>query len=129
MPLRPRHNSYISGTLVEVLDTESLERFEVYLNVTPFGDGSPILAIVDPLEDGAAYRREDGVVIMTPMWRCWAGQIVTSRWSAMGRPDIRSTMDNSMMSPSEALACDVVDAYRFHVLGLDTSGQISLVGK
>lgn len=35
----------------------------------------------------------------------------------------------SMVNFAEALACDVVDAYRFHVLGFDLPDQSPLVMK
>jgi hypothetical protein len=72
------------------------------------------------------------VLTMTPMWRCWIGQIPTPRYSALTR-----TVSGvgvvlgvvSMVNFAEALACDVVDAYRFHVLGFDLPDQSPLVMK
>lgn len=119
MPLEYSRNYGISGNLVVVRDTETQERYEVYLHKVPGRDGfESILAIVERLNDQLPGRVNVDLTGLSRMWRCWVHQVQTPRFSAMRGPVFSSIGDASYVDHSGALACDMVEAYRFYVLGV-----------
>ena len=119
MPIEALRNIFIGGNLVMVRDTETEERFEVYLNRVPGRDDTEsILCRVEPLGVGQVWGRVDPTLsTMAQVWRCWATQVRTPRWDAMRNPCVEAIGNITMMDHSGALACDLVEAYRFHCLG------------
>lgn len=119
MPLEDDRNYYIGGNLVVVRDTVTQERYEVYLHRVPGRDGAEsILAHVEALGPNQLIGRVDARLNLNhSIWRVWVHQVVTPRFSAMRQPIIESVGNISMLDHSGALACDMVEAYRVHVLG------------
>jgi hypothetical protein len=119
MSLEAPQNHFIAGNLIMVRDTRTLDLFEVYLHRVE----SRILVI---LGSWWVLEEDPDLALVSPMWRCWVDQIATPRWDAMRRPIVEAIGNTTMMDHSAALACDVVEAYRLHVLGLGPNSESML---
>jgi hypothetical protein len=123
MPILAFRNNIMAGNMVVVEDTETRERYEVYLNWFLGRDGESILALVDPLSAEQLIGRVDSRPLNTPMWRCWVNQMRTPRWDLVRGSTVGSVGNANELEEAGALACDVVDAYRYQVRGHNIPDQ------
>ena len=111
MPLAVNRNIINNCNFVVVADTETADRYEVFLHAIENIHGSQnILALVDLL-DVLHISYVDTLMHPRLMWRCWVHQIPTPRFGNLGdKPSILNNI--SLLSRVGDLAMDVVDAFR-----------------